>query len=137
MMVNSLEATKVAKKVATVEVVNDCSSWNGSQARFYYGRIPSIKICAPEMDSPFDIQESVQHEAIHLAQWCRGAQSVYNISSLKSEGRKNGFTADVDYAHEMASEHYDKSEYDSEFEAYYFMDASGSDIADMLNKACK
>ena len=73
----------------------------------------SIKICAPEMDSPFDIQESVQHEAIHLAQWCRGAQSVYNISSLKSEGRKNGFTADVDYAHKMASEHYDKSEYDS------------------------
>ena len=135
MMVDSLEATKAARAVATVQVVPECADWNGSQARFYHGRKPAIKICAPEMDSPFDIQESVQHEAIHLAQWCRGSNSVYQISALKTEGRKAGFTADVDYAHEMASEHYDKSEYDSEFEAYYFMDSEGSEIAEIVNEA--
>lgn len=137
MMVNSLEATKAARSFATVEVVADCTDWNGNQARFYHGRQPAIKICAPEMDSPMDVQHSVQHEAVHLAQWCNGSQSFYMIKALKSEGRKNGFIADIDYAHEMASKYYPKSEYDSEFEAYYFMDSSGSDISKMVNDACK
>ena len=137
MMVNSLEATKAARSVATVEVVSDCTGWKGDQARFYHGRRPSIKICAPKMDSPFDLQEAVQHEAIHLAQWCNGSQSVYKISSLKDNGRKEGFVADLDWAHKMATKYYAKSEYDSEFEAYYFMDSSGSVIAEMVNDACK
>ena len=136
MMVNSLEATKVAKKVATVEVVNDCSSWNGSQARFYYGRIPSIKICAPEMDSPFDIQESVQHEAIHLAQWCNGSQSFYNIDAMKREDRDK-HASSLDWAHEMASKYYKPHKYDSEFEAYYLMDNSPNYITEMIHEGCK
>ena len=136
MMVDSLEATKAARAYATVEVVNDCSTWNGSQARFYHGRRPAIKICAPEMDSPFDVQEAVQHEAIHLAQWCRGSSSIYQISALKTNGREAGFVADVDAVHKVVTKFYEPSEYDSEFEAYYFMDCSGTDIAEMVNEEC-
>ena len=137
MMVDSLEATKAARTYATVVVVDDCSTWNGAQARFHHGRRPAIKICAPAMDSPFDVQESVQHEAVHLAQWCRGASSVYKISALKSNALKAGFVHDVNTVHEVVTEHYEPSEYDSEFEAYYFMDSSGDQIAKMVNEECK
>lgn len=135
MMVNSLEATEAAKKYATVKVLAECPDWNGDQGRFYYGRVPSIQICAPLMDSPFAVQETVQHEAIHLAQWCRGSDSVYVISALKQEDRKN-YGADLDFAHKMAKQ-YDSNRYDAEFEAYYLMNGDGSDVAEFVNKECK
>lgn len=135
MMVDSLEATKAARQYATVKVVAKCPDWDGDQGRFYYGRKPSIQICAPAMDSPFDVQETVQHEAIHLAQWCRGSDSIYVISALKKEDQKD-WGADLDYAHKRAKQ-YDSSRYDAEFEAYYFMNNNGSSIAEMVNEECK
>ena len=135
MMVNSLEATEAAKQYATVKVLAECPDWDGDQGRFYYGRKPSIQICAPMMDSPFDVQGTVQHEAVHLAQWCRGSDSIYVISAIKKEDRKD-WGADLDHAHKMAKQ-YDASRYDAEFEAYYFMDSSGSDIAEMVKEECK
>ena len=135
MMVNSLDVTRTIESFdVPIEVLADCSS-KSTQGGFYMGRKPRIEVCADKMDDLVDVQQTVQHEAVHLAQWCRGSNSVYKVQSLKDKVK--GFEDEKQFAHKMASKYYPESEYDSEFEAYYFMHDRQSNIVEMLNEECK
>lgn len=136
MMVDSLEVTQAARQYISVTVLPDCPGWGGDQARFIHGRRPKIEICAPKMDSPRDVQSTVHHEAIHLAQWCNGSDSFYDIDAMKKDDRKR-WAGDIEWAHKMASEYYSASQYEAEFEAYYLMDNQPDYITEMVHKGCK
>ena len=88
------------------------------------------------MDSPFDVQRTVQHEAINLAQWCHGSDPIYTIDNSKRNGRED-LKGDLEWAHKMADNYYEPSEYDFEFEAYNFQDESGDRITDVIHEECK
>ena len=134
MMVESLDVTKTINSFdVPVEVLADCSK-KDTQGGFYNGRKPRIEVCADKMDDLVDIQQTVQHEAVHLAQWCRGTDSVFKVQSLKAH---KSFDDERSYAHAMASEYYPEDEYDSEFEAYYLMHDTQSNIVEMLSEECK
>lgn len=134
MMVNSLEVTKTINSFdVPVNVLAECPDTD-NQGGFYHGRRPRIEVCADKMDDLVDVQQTVQHEAVHLAQWCNGSNSVFIVQSLKDDVK--GFQDEKQFAHNMASKYYPKSEYDSEFEAYYFMHDNQSNIIKMLNEEC-
>ena len=134
MMVNSLEVTQTINTFdIPVDVLADCSD-KDTQGGFYKGRNPRIEVCSDKMDDLVDVQQTVQHEAVHLAQWCRGSDSVYKVQSLKDLGKKYG--DEQDFAHHMASKFYPESQYDSEFEAYYLMHDTQTNIVKLLNEEC-
>ena len=136
MMVDSLEVTQAARQYISVTVLADCPGWGSDQARFFHGRRPKIEICAPKMDSPRDVQNTVHHEAIHLAQWCNGSDSFYDIDAMKKDDRKK-WPGDIQWAHETASKYYKPSQYEAEFEAYYLMGNDPDYITKMVHGGCK
>ena len=134
MMVESLDVTKTINSFdVPVEVLAECKETN-NQGGFYHGRKPRIVVCANLMDDLVDVQQTVQHEAVHLAQWCNGSKSVFIVQSLKDKVK--GYQDEKEFAHEMASKYYPEDAYDSEFEAYYLMHDAQSNIVEMLNTEC-
>ena len=108
----------------------------GYGAYFTPGRYPSITMCADTVDDLRELQVFMNHEAIHMAQWCYGTDSIYVIDKVKESAKKRGYEGQVMLAHKMASK-YPAEQYDSEFEAYYYQHSPESSIIGVLDDMCK
>lgn len=95
-----------------------------------------IIVCANNIDSLKLAEETLSHEAIHMAQDCHDSKegSIYYHSEQRADAIKDGF--DVSYADEMTEQYkHDKVQHDSEWEAYYFED-SPKTVEKIIHDAC-
>lgn len=132
-MIDMLEVSDVIRSYGvSINVVDNCKEeW--AEGSFIHGRKPTIEICSNNMSELTQLQHALQHEAVHMAQWCHGSDSVYVVSSIKKNSK---FKDDIAWADKMAR-YYEKSDYDSEFEAYYYMDLPQKEMVEMLHENCK
>lgn len=129
-LVNMTQLSKHIRNVATLNVTT-CKGI----AFFIHGRVPEIKICANEIDDLGGLQRALNHEAIHLAQWCHGNDSIYSTKTINAYAKDKGYEHDTAYAHAMASQ-YPKDEYDGEFEAYFMTRDPEYSVVSYLKDHC-
>lgn len=132
--VDAMPIAKEIRKVAPIHI-KDCETdeWAGWMT---HGRTPSITVCANAMSDLGELQDTLNHEGIHLAQWCRGSDSIYAPKVYKAFAKDKGYPELHSYAHKHASD-YETSEYDSEFEAYWFTQGRGSTVIEYIQEECK
>ena len=120
---------------ARVKVVASCEN-KSYKAYFTFGRFPSVTICADDIHDLGDLQKAMNHESVHMAQWCHGNDSIWPVEAHKKYAKEKGFLQDADFAHKRASQ-YEPEEYDSEFEAYFYQMEPEETIIGFLADCCK
>lgn len=103
---------------------------------FTSGNKPKIEICANKIEDLGVLQRAMNHEAIHMAQWCWGQAFMHSPEELKANARSQGFAHDADFAHKMAST-YESKNYGREFEAYFYQEDKEKIIIQIVHRACE
>ena len=98
---------------------------------FFHNKENWIHICTDVADTNAQQWETLRHEAVHAAQFCKNPNMASTLTTPEYL-KKNSRESDAEFIMRA----YDKSDWALELEAFTLMRLSNNQIADVVNYAC-